>query len=233
MKSIVKQLKEQSLTVEDLRCPPGAGGCGQSWSIHLHNDYVHCLACSWKGTVEQAKRDGEFQSVSKKPEIKGVEEIIAGLREQAKEGRCIECQWCFPHEEVWCKLGFEGTKSTEEHTRKSSHLCLMQKFGFVDEQLHLFTEDLESKQYPQRCEVGAWTEDDGTKIPECLAYSPNLDQVIMVMASKGDYRHPDIQPEIDRHHQYMETLIEASRLHNATKEGRLEKLLNKLNGVAA
>jgi len=50
----VQEMKRRGLTEDDLRCPPEFGGCGQSWPMHTHPDYVHCLACGWKGTIDQA-----------------------------------------------------------------------------------------------------------------------------------------------------------------------------------
>ncbi len=160
-------------------------------------------------------------------ELKGAEEIFQGLLTEAKAGRCIECQWCFPHKE------WDNEFDSTEESHKVSRICLLQSDDHPNagDQLLFSIAQLESEQYPERCSLGSFLEDNGTRIPECVAFSLNLDQVIMVMASGGDYRHEKIQPEIERHSMFMCRLSEALGLENDIKEKKLEKLLAILNGV--
>jgi len=163
-----------------------------------------------------------------KEKLKGAEEILQELIAEAKEGRCKDCQWCFPHKE------WDDEFDPTEAIHKISHICLMgEGDGWGDDAPHFTPDQLDDYQYPERCNLGAFIDDDGVSIPYCLAFTQNLDQVIMVMASGGDYRHEAIQPEIARHSLFMSRLSEAANLEDNIKKGKLEKLLNILSGVTS
>lgn len=169
---------------------------------------------------------------NKKVELKGAEEIFQELRQQAKEGRCQWCQWCYPLcQAELLKLEHELENLEGDRSITNSRICLLESDGHPSEPLIFTVSELRGKRYPRRCNLGSFLDDANESIPECLAYSQNPDQVNMMMASGGNYRNEAVQDAVARHTMFMIRLGDAVTLETDIREKKLEKLLDILNGV--
>ena len=135
-----------------------------------------------------------------------VEEILRALKKQAKEGSCKTCKWC-------AVIPDAQHNELPGHT----HYCMIQGNPNAIE----FTPELlDSKPYPCKCKEGRWYSNH-EPIPECLAYQPGHDGLL--------HDAPGLAKAANQHRQFMVDLAEAARLDYAIREGKLAKLLEKLN----
>lgn len=145
-----------------------------------------------------------------------VEKIADMIQEQAKQGSCKACRFCVRLPKP-IEIGAEYTWDKKPVTL--THACEIQ--GNMNP-IEFSQRLLDSMAYPGKCDEGNWHDGDTMEdYDECFAYQPGYDGTLVDDSVR--------KPEAIRHSEFMRSLGEAMRLHNAIQNSDIAKLTAKLN----
>ena len=179
------------------------GGCDDFVTLDKDDQYTLPFKVwgyynmQWVAIDREGKAESPDQAAA--PQL-SVFDIWSAVEEQAKNGSCKTCLWCW--------------RFPEKDKAEWTHYCAVQG----DDNPHPIwfrPDELDAAPYPKQCNVGCWGPDDN----RCLAYQPGDDKE---RAEQGIY-------DAQLHEIWMRDLREAVMLDQTIDTDRLDNLRAELN----